>query len=143
MISIPSIRIVRQPKLELNDGSVVIPDFEIQFTLVFEEGRYLVECQNRKRSRAEIAHKIRYIKNLSSRNRFIFVYGTNLPEATRRVLDADGVVVMSFEEFASFVARLDAQVRLQEAEEQIHFDKMFRKYFRGDRGPGSFRPPTS
>lgn len=137
------VRVREQPRLELNGGGFVVPDFEVQFDLLFEEGRYLIECQNRKRSSPQVAHKIRHIKGLSSRNRFIFVHAADIPEATRHALETDGVMVMSFEQFASFVARLELQVRIQEKQERPDFDQAFRRYFRGGRGPGDFGPMTS
>jgi hypothetical protein len=101
------VKVARQPRFLLNDGQEVTPDFDLQFELPFEVGHYLIECQDRKRSKADIAQKIRYIKILSPRNRFIFVYSSSLPEATRRALDADGVLVMSLEDFGAFLARIE------------------------------------
>lgn len=134
------VRVIEQPRLGLYDGQEVIPDFDLQFDLIFEESRYLIECQDRSRSAPQIAQKIKYMKGLSSRNRFIFVHGAEIPEATRKALEADGVVEMSFEEFVSFVARLEIQLRAQTSLlplEDSKFADEFRKLFPAGRGPMS------
>lgn len=102
-----AVNVVRQPCFSLHDGQEVTPDFQLQFELPFEVGHYLIECQDRKRSKPDIAQKIRCIKALSPRNRFIFVYSSTLPAATRRALDADGVLVMNLDDFSAFLARIE------------------------------------
>ena len=101
------VTVLEQPKLVLHDGQEVIPDFDLGFDVFFERGHYLIECQDRKRITPQILQKIKYIKALSPRNRFIFVYPRRLSESTRKALDADGVPHRSFEEFADFVRALD------------------------------------
>lgn len=101
-----SVRVTKQPRISLNDGQEVCPDFELQFRLPFEVGRYLLECQDRKRSKPDIAHKIRYVKALSKKNRFIFVHRSRLPETTRRALGADGVLVMDLNQLTTFLKQM-------------------------------------
>ncbi len=100
-------KLTPQPKIQLNDGGYVKPDFDFAYRTpaawVFE----LVECQNQKRSRPAIMQKIRYIKTTSPRNRFIFVHKSPIPEATRRALEADGVNVTSLDEFRAYATRID------------------------------------
>ena len=105
------VRVMAQPRFKLYDGRDVIPDYELQVDLPFAEKRYLIECQDRKRSAPGIAQKIKYIKGLSERNSFIFVFADSIPEATRDALTADGVIAASFEEFVAFIARLEATMR--------------------------------
>ena len=100
------VRVIYQPKMQLYDGQEVIPDFDLQFDLPFEEGRYLIECQDRQRSSPSILQKIKYVKSLSSRNRFLFIYADKLPDTTRKALEADGVNYLSLEEFILFISRL-------------------------------------
>lgn len=118
------VRINEQLHLELYDGQEVIPDFELQFDLLFQEGRYLIECQHRKRSSPQIAQKIKYMKGLSSRNRFIFVYATNIPQSTIKALRADGVLQMAFENFVLFIKRLDIQLINQKKIEKQLLDEL-------------------
>ena len=105
------VRVIEQPRLQLYDGQEAIPDFDLQFDL-FEEGRYLIECQDRKRSTPQIAQKIKYIKGLSRRNRFIFVYGTEIPEPTRDALRADGVLTMNLQQLDEYLKRLDRYLQI-------------------------------
>jgi hypothetical protein len=111
------VKVAKQPRFTLHDGQDITPDFHLQYELPHEVGHYLIECQDRKRSKSDIAQKIRYIKALSSRNRFIFVFSSNLPEATRRALDADGVLVTSLDEFSAFLARLEITLSAVKAAE--------------------------
>ncbi len=102
-----SIKVRRQPRINLYDENIVIPDFELRCLLPFAHQGYLIECQNRQRSKPDIAHKIRYVKSLSRRNKFIFVYLDSIPATTKSVLLADGVLVMAFSDFVSFIGGIE------------------------------------
>ena len=105
------VRVRPQPKLPLYDGQYVIPDFDLQVMLLHEESCYLIECQNRKRSQQAILHKIKYVKGLSPRSTFIFVYPESIPDATYKALCSSGVMCMSFKTFVAFIARLELSLR--------------------------------
>lgn len=121
-----AVKVATQPRFTLHDGQEVTPDFHLQYELPHEVGHYLIECQDRKRSKSDIAQKIRYIKALSPRNRFIFVYASNLPEATSRALDADGVLVTSLDDFAAFLARLEVTLSaVKDAKEKASARSLF------------------
>lgn len=124
------VEVLAQPHLTLNDGGEVIPDFDLKVDLTFERAGYIIECQDRRRSSAQIAHKIRHVKSLSSRNRFIFIYASSIPAATRRVLDADGVVVMSFDEFVAYIGRLDLVLEIQLVAKRDQIAAVFSKLAR-------------
>lgn len=97
------IRYTYQPKLELSTGQLLIPDFELQIKLPFVKMGIMIECQDRKRNSTEIAHKIRHAKSLSSRNLFVFVYSESVSTATKKVLQADGVLLFSLLKFEDFL----------------------------------------
>ena len=103
------VEVTYQPRLLLHSGEEVIPDFELCYDLGFQKDARLIECQSRNRSSSSIIHKIRHIKSLSSRNRFIFVYEDEdyLSEPTRKSLASDGVSFYSYDEFKTFIKRLD------------------------------------
>ena len=103
------VKVACQPRLKLHNNEVVIPDFELRYDLGFQEDARLVECQSRRRSSSQIVHKIRHIKSLSGRNRFMFVYENKdfLAEATRSSLEADGISFYSYRELETFTTRLD------------------------------------
>lgn len=108
-----------QPRFLLHDGQEVFPDFEICFQLSYETGKYLIECQSRKTSSPQIAQKIRYMKSLSARNRFIFIHEQDISNSTKSALRSDGVMVLRFEEFVAYIAKLDRHLTVQrEAQEK-------------------------
>jgi len=114
------VRLRYQPELTLNDGQVVRPDFDFAYKLPHAWTYHLIECQNRKRSSPTIAQKIRYMKATSPRNKFIFLYARALPETTRKALESDGVMHMSFREFKAFIARIRVLVKLLAAAEHAN-----------------------
>lgn len=87
------VEVTHHPRLELHNGESVIPDYELVYDLGFQKDHRLIECQNRERSSSDIVHKIRHVKSLSGRNRFVFVYAEEdfLTKATRHSLEADGI----------------------------------------------------
>jgi len=102
------VSVTKQPKLGLYDGAEVIPDYDLHIDLGFAKHRYLIECQNRRRSSTAIAHKIRSIKSLSPRSVFLFVHAKPIPKTTKTVLEQGGVKCMPFEEFTVFLGRADS-----------------------------------
>jgi hypothetical protein len=80
------IEVHAQPEIPLLNGQIKKPDFEWVYRTE-QANHELIECQSRDRSSSEIAEKIRQIKTLSSRNRFIFVFEdlTRLSPGPRRV----------------------------------------------------------
>lgn len=102
------VEVTRQKRLTLHNGDLVIPDYELRSSLGFQTEAYLIECQSRKRSSSEIVHKIRHIKSLSPRNRFLFVYEDNdfLSESNHASLKSDGVNCYDIDGFESFLSRL-------------------------------------
>jgi len=101
------VNFVEQPRISLYDGRVVIPDFDLRYRMHHAEERFLIECQDRDRSRPDISDKIRTTKSLSRRDKFIFIYAETIPNSTAVALESDGVLVMKFNEFVDFVAGID------------------------------------
>jgi len=106
-----------QPRIVLGNGETVIPDFSFWFGLPYACSHYMVECQDRARYKAEVSHKIRVIKSLSRINKFIFVSSDRPAEAILRRLDGDGVLSMIWQEFRTFIARIDQTLSLLRAVE--------------------------
>jgi len=101
------VEIRHQPRLRLYNGDIVIPDFELSYAMPHQRDLRLLECQSRQKTSQDIARKIRDIKGLSSKNRFMFLYRSHLPTSVRESLEADGVVYFSLFEFADFMRRLN------------------------------------
>ncbi|ULJ72987.1 hypothetical protein [Rhizobium gallicum] len=136
------IEIVDHPNFKLFNQEEVIPDFEIKIKHGYIEDWYLIECQNRNRSDKELFRKIRHVKNLSRRNKFIFVHGSEISVEVRRSLDSDGIIVMSFQEFASFAARLSSELA-RPLPSHIDSEGRFTRFFDDDDGPENYGPKVS
>lgn len=106
-------RDLAQPEIVLLNAQVKKSDFELIYRLD-QEHRELIECHGRERSSSEIAEKIRQVKSLSSRNRFVFVFEdiSKSSDEHRRVLEADGVNCLSPDNFDRKLAQIDSVVGL-------------------------------
>ncbi|HEX3555113.1 MAG TPA: hypothetical protein VIA62_17965 [Thermoanaerobaculia bacterium] len=115
-----TVEVKHHPHLDLQNGTFVIPDFELTCTFPHQIDRRLIECQSRTKSSQDIAHRIRTIKSLSPRNRFILVFrdADYLSAAVKQALDADGVVCYPLLEFAAFLSKLSDALTAQAANEQ-------------------------
>ncbi len=100
------VTVEEQPRLTLHDGTGKIPDFSLQVKFPFAELRFLIECQDRRRSGADIADKTFKIKANSHKNRVIFVYAERIPDATRAALERQGDTPMSFASFQRFLQEM-------------------------------------
>lgn len=120
-----------QPDIALLSGSIKRPDFELIYR-VEQEHRELIEVQSRDQSSADLAAKIRVIKSLSSRNRFVFVFEDihRLSPTHRRELEQDGVQCLSPAEFDQKLNQLDAVL-----------EALKRSVF-GHDGPAILKPKT-
>jgi hypothetical protein len=96
------------PEIKLLNGQVKRPDFELVYRIE-QEHRELIECQSRDRSSSEIANKIRNIKSLSARNRFVFIFEdfARLGVEHRIALESDGVNCLSFDDFTRKISQID------------------------------------
>src|SRR5262249_33430776 len=107
-----------------------IPDFVLEYDMPEARHVITIECQDRQRSQKDIANKIRTMKSLSPRNRFLFVHGDQLPKATGKALEADGTPYVSYEEFVDFIADLSDSIK--------HTDRLVRA---AARAAAAGRPP--
>ncbi len=129
----------RQPRLELQSGDIVVPDFSVVLDLPHERSEYLVECQQRKRSSNSLLHKIQHVRAKSRFQTFAFVYGTRITTARRRSLESEGVLVYSYSEFAhAFLGYMRQTLRsLREPSSEVRaaeFDRLLAEvpHFRHD-----------
>lgn len=97
-----TVTVCHHPTIRLHNDQVVIPDFELTYRLPFQTDHRLIECQDRGRSSQDILHKIRSVRALGSRNRFIFLYRSrqSVSDELQKCLDADGTVHYDIYEFA-------------------------------------------
>ena len=88
-----------QPEILLQTGQPLRPDFDLRVILPYEEGYYLIECQNRRRSSNTLLSKIQFIREKSARKTFIFVHGRPISSEHREALVDEGVMVYSLRDF--------------------------------------------
>jgi hypothetical protein len=103
-----AVEVLVQPTQHLLNQESARPDFELVYVLD-QKHHELIECQSRSRSSTAVADKIRKIKALSNRNRFVFVFedGDALGPEHKRILESDGVMCLTFEEFQRKITQLD------------------------------------
>lgn len=106
------VSVKRHPVLSLANGQSVIPDFELTTELPHQTDHRLIECQDRLRSSQDVLHKIRSVRAISPRNRFIFLYRNrqSISNALTLALNADGVVHYDIYEFAVFLEELSGTI---------------------------------
>jgi hypothetical protein len=107
------VRVNVQPSIDLYNGQVKRPDFELVY-LLDQEHRELIECQDRERSSQDIIDKIRAIKALSPRNRFKYVFGTRLGKRHRAALESDGVGCLSMKDLTDWIVQMDSLLSMHE-----------------------------
>jgi hypothetical protein len=100
-------RITKHPRLILQTGEMVIPDFEIEIDLPHLNTKHLIECQDRNKNSKAILHKIQHIRSKSNRNKFIFVYRKSASGETLKSLSLEGVLVFSFEQLVQFAQQVE------------------------------------
>ena len=100
------VTVLRQPRVELQNGETVIPDFDLRILQHHQRNYYFIECQNRKRSTKEILHKIQHVRNKQWRSTFIFLYPNEISPELSRSLRIEGVIHLAMAEFKVFLERM-------------------------------------
>jgi len=110
------VSVTHHPRLQLQNKRLIIPDYELSYDLPFRKDRHLIECQHRQRYDQSITDRIQAIKQHSERNRFIFVYPkpSDLPNAVRETLEADGILHYGLSQFSLFLDHLCASLTILE-----------------------------
>ncbi|HEX5715147.1 MAG TPA: hypothetical protein VF179_03240 [Thermoanaerobaculia bacterium] len=99
-----------QPKLALQNGEVVIPDFHLTVELAYERRHYLIECRDRERDSKDILHKIRHVRDKQRWQTFLYLYPKQISPELARALDAEGIMHLNLEGFRLFVLRLGGEL---------------------------------
>lgn len=110
------VKVIGQPRVELQTGEIVKPDFDLSYSLPHAREFYFIECQDRIQSSKSILHKIQYIRNLHKRNNFIFLYRKSISKNTKLSLEKQGVQTFTFEEFRVFVGNIDKTLEKTKSE---------------------------
>ena len=104
-----AVEVICHPRIKLYNSEILISDYELISRTHHSVDHHLIECQDRKRSSQDIVHKIRHMKSLSSRNRFIFVYKDKgyLSDAIKNSLKSDGIISFDLDGFVIFLIKLN------------------------------------
>lgn len=70
--------LIEKPSLQLQNGEIVIPDFQLIVKYSAEKRHYFIECQDRTRYSHSILHKIQHIRAKQALKTFFFVYRENI-----------------------------------------------------------------
>lgn len=101
-----------QPRISLESGETVVPDFDLVVELPFTRLHYFIECQDRERNSKDIVHRLTYIREKQWRNTFIFVYRASASQETLAALEKVGVITLDLAGFRDFVARIEATLEV-------------------------------
>lgn len=99
-----------QPRISLQNGEVVIPDFHLTVELAHERRHYLIECRDRERDSKDILHKIRHVRDKQRWQTFLFLYPKQISPELARALDAEGIMHLDLEGLRLFVLRLGGEL---------------------------------
>ncbi|MEE7627019.1 hypothetical protein V3O24_12665 [Methylobacter sp. Wu8] len=102
-----------QPRIELQNGELVIPDFQLVIHYTAETRHYLIECQDRKKYSHAILHKIQHIRNKQPLKVIFFVYGECIPDELQRAMTEEGIVFLVISEFEQFLLQVAEQLQNQ------------------------------
>lgn len=103
----PRVSCLRQPRVPLQSGEAVVPDFDLKVELPFATLHYFIECQDRDKNSKDILHKVAYIRSKQWRNTFIFVYRDYASPGTLAALKTEGIMALDLEGLRKFVAGLE------------------------------------
>src|ERR1051326_6846458 len=92
-----------RPKLRLQNGERVIPDFRVRIELPHKQQQILIECQNRNRSSKSVLHKIQHIRAKSNAHTFFFVHARKIGTELARAFEAEGIEHCSLAELRRFL----------------------------------------
>jgi len=99
-----------KPSLQLQNGEIVIPDFQLIVEYSAETRHYIIECQDRAHYSHSILHKIQHIRSKQAFKNFFFVYRDNISPELERVMDEEGVVHRNLADFAEFLRQVSKQL---------------------------------
>ena len=97
------VELSHHPRVRLQNGETVVPDFDLMVVHAHERSFYYIECQDRKRSGKDLLHKILHMRTKGQRQRFVFVYRNQIPAETKRAMDAEGITNFDVAEFSLFL----------------------------------------
>lgn len=91
------------PKLRLQNGEVLKPDFSVKIERPHEARHFLIECQNRSRSTKDILYKMQHIRAKHRSKTFFFIYANRIGVELARTFRNEGVASRNLEEFRAYI----------------------------------------
>jgi hypothetical protein len=92
-----------KPKLKLQNGGKVIPDFVVTTETPHEVRHFYIECQNRQRSTKDILYKIHHVRERHKAKTFIFVYAEKLGAELARAFKREAIEAKNLAQFRFFI----------------------------------------
>ena len=108
----PRVAIETQPRVKLQNGETLVPDFNLAIVFLHEIRTYFIECQDREQYSKAILHKIQHLRNKQWRKSVLFVSRSEIPSELGRALATEGVTHKTLIEFVEFIDRLNDQLAL-------------------------------
>jgi hypothetical protein len=104
------VSLIEKPTLQLQNGEIVVPDFQLIVQYSAETRHYIIECQDRTHYSHSILHKIQHIRAKQALKTFFFVYRENISPELERAMDEEGVVHRNLTEFREFLSQVSNQL---------------------------------
>ena len=104
------VSVIEKPSMQLQNGEIVIPDFQLIVKYSAETRHYIVECQDRAHYSHSILHKIQHIRAKQAFKNFFFVYRENISPELERAMDEEGIVHRNLDEFGMFLSQVSKQL---------------------------------
>ena len=109
------VEVIDHPKILLDSGEEVIPDYQLMVDVGADRRTYFIECQDRERYDKDLLHKLVYVRSKQRVQTLLFVYGNPIPENLARDLERQGIVALSQDQFNDYVEQLTETLELTEA----------------------------
>ena len=109
------VEVIDHPKILLDSGEEVIPDYQLMVDVGTDRRTYFIECQDRERYDKDLLHKLVYVRSKQRVQTLLFVYGNPIPENLARDLERQGIVALSQDQFNDYVEQLTETLELTEA----------------------------
>jgi len=107
------VEIKEQPRVELQNGEFVVPDFYLKVELIHEINHYYIECQSRNNSSKAIFHKIQHVRHKQRIKTFIFVHENKIAEELARSMDSEGIIHMNLDNFSAYIRAMAMTLALE------------------------------
>lgn len=104
------VRLEAKPRVALQQGEIVIPDFDLIVELAHQRSHFFIECHDLETEFMDLLHKIQHVREKQQWKTFLFVYPSLIGSELCRALDVEGIMHLNLSEFWVFIERLRASL---------------------------------